>query len=607
MDALGDIEIPLGETFVGRAAVAGQVRQAPDLAAEEPDAHIDELMRHGWRSMVAVPLRHEDEIVGMLTVRRKTEGAVAAHTISLLETLAGQSAVAIHNARLFRELQSKTAQLEVASRHKSEFLASMSHELRTPLNAVIGFSDVLLDRMFGELNDRQAEYIQDIRDSGRHLLELINEILDLSRIEAGRMDLDVGVIDMVPLLNQCLGMVRDRADQHGIEVALEVDATLEPIEGDERKLKQVVLNLLSNAVKFTPDGGAVAMRATAGEGEVIVAVSDTGPGVAPADRERIFAAFQRGDRAARGDAEGTGLGLTLSRRIVDLHGGRLWLEDAPGGGSRFSFAVPACPSHRAAPDDIAPGEAAAVDVLVIEDDRRSADLLRVYLEDAGYSVTTAADGPQGIDAARQRTPSVVLLDLGLPGMSGWEVLAQLKGDQATAGVPVVIVSMLDEHGAGFALGAAEYLVKPVSQDTLLDAIRRCTPAPGGTVVTIDDDPVALDLAEAALVPAGWSVVRAADGAEGVAAVRRSRPDVVILDLLMPGLDGFAVVERLRSDPDLADVPIIVMSAKDLSRVDRARLEGKVNHLAAKGSLRQSELADLVERMARRGQRLQEAP
>jgi DNA-binding response OmpR family regulator len=250
-----------------------------------------------------------------------------------------------------------------------------------------------------------------------------------------------------------------------------------------------------------------------------------------------------------------------------------------------------------------------VDVLVIEDDRRSADLLRVYLEDAGYAVTTAADGYEGVDAARRRTPSVVLLDLGLPGISGWEVLAQLKGDAATAGVPVVIVSMLDEHGAGFALGAAEYLVKPVSQDALLDAMQRCAPVkPGGTVVAIDDDPAALDLVEAALVPAGWSVVRASGGQDGVDAVRRSRPDVVILDLLMPGLDGFAVVERLRSDPELADVPIIVMTAKDLSRIDRARLEGNVNHLAAKGALRHDELAALVERTGRRhAQRLQEAP
>jgi len=424
------------------------------------------------------------------------------------------------------------------------------------------------------------------------------------------MDLEIGIGDLGPLLHQCEGMVRDRADQHGIELSIEVDAQVGPVDGDERKLKQVVLNLLSNAVKFTPDGGSVAMHAAAEDGDMVVTVTDTGPGVLEADRERIFEAFQRGDRAARGNAEGTGLGLTLSRRIVELHGGRLWLEDAPGGGSAFAFAIPARPVSWPVPAPREPGEQpSGVHVLVIEDDRRSADLLRVYLEDAGYAVTTAADGHEGVDAARQRTPSVVLLDLGLPGMSGWEVLAQLKGDDATAGVPVVIVSMLDEHGAGFALGAAEYLVKPVSQDALLDAMQRCAPVPpGGTVVAIDDDPAALDLVEAALVPAGWSVVRASGGQDGVDAVRRSRPDVVILDLLMPGLDGFAVVERLRSDPELADVPIIVMTAKDLSRVDRARLEGKVNHLAAKGALRHDELAPLVERTGRRhAQRLQEAP
>ena len=612
MAALRGIEIPLGDTFIGRAALAGEAREAPDLALEAPDPHIDELLRHGWRSMVAVPLRHEDEIVGALVVRRRREGAVPAHTMSLLRTLADQSAIAIRNARLYRELERKTAQLEVASRHKSEFRASMSHELRTPLNAVIGFSDVLLDRMVGELNERQAEYVRDIRDSGRHLLELINEILDLSRIEAGRMELDTDAVELDHLLHQCVGMVRDSAGQHGLRLTVEIDTGLGAIEGDERKLKQVVLNLLSNAVKFTPDGGDVALRAVRRGEEVHVAVADTGPGVSAGDRERIFEAFQRGDRAARGNAEGTGLGLTLSRRIVELHGGRLWLDDAEDGGSIFSFAIPAAPPahpEQRGPAEIRGHRDTGVAVLVIEDDRRSADLLRVYLEDAGYAVTTVANGVEGLEAARRRTPSVVLLDLGLPGIDGWEVLAELKADPVTVGVPVVIVSMLDEHSAGFALGAAEYLVKPVSQDDLLDAMRRCTPArSGGTVVAIDDEPAALDLAEAALAPAGWTVVRASGGQEGIELVRRSPPDVVLLDLLMPDLDGFAVVERLRSDPALADVPIVVMTAKDLSRVDRARLDGRVSHLATKGSLRQGELAELVERMARpQAQRLQEAP
>jgi signal transduction histidine kinase/CheY-like chemotaxis protein len=602
VEALQEIEIPVGETFVGRAAAAGEALQAPDLAAEPPDPHVAELLRHGWRSMVAIPLRHEDEIVGALVIRRRRTGRVDADTVALLETFASQSAVAIHNARVFRELQRKSAELEVAGRHKSEFLASMSHELRTPLNAVIGFSDVLLDRMFGDLNERQAEYVRDIRDAGRHLLELINEILDLSKIEAGRMELDLGRVDLEQLLRQGIAMVHERADRHAVALQQSVAPDLGAVTGDELKLKQVVLNLLTNAVKFTPDGGTVSLRATRSGDDVRVEVADTGPGVPEHDRARIFEAFQRGDRGARASAEGTGLGLTLSRRIVELHGGRLWLACPPEGGSVFTVTLPAARDlvTPTASDGSPATRQDAVEVLVIEDDRRSADLLRVYLENAGYAVTIAADGEAGVRAARHRVPAVVLLDLGLPAMDGWEVLAALKGDPVTAETPIVIVSMLDEHGAGFALGAAEYLVKPVSQQELLRALLRWAPVdPRRTVVAIDDDETALALADAALTPAGWSVLTASGGEAGIELVRRASPDIVLLDLLMPGLDGFAVAEHLRADPELAEIPIIVMTAKDLSRADRERLRGSVEHLVPKGSLPHAELARLVERTGRR--------
>jgi signal transduction histidine kinase/CheY-like chemotaxis protein len=612
-ERLREITIPLGETFIGRAASAGEVRQATDFDLEPPDPHIVELRRHGWRSMVAVPLRREDEILGSLVIRRKVTGAFDPRTIDLLETLASQSAVAIHNARVFRELEEKTSELEVASRHKSEFLASMSHELRTPLNAVIGFADVLLDRLFGELNERQDEYVRDIRDSGRHLLELINEILDLSKIEAGRMELELGSIAVAEMLEHGVAMVRERAARKGIALTLDVAADVGAARADELKLKQVVLNLLTNAIKFTPDGGSVRVAASAADDEVVVAVSDTGIGIADDERERIFEAFQRGGRGARQSTEGTGLGLTLSRRIVELHGGRLWMESTLGAGSTFSFAVPAAPRAPAAPpapagsESLAPpspatgGEPSGT-VLVVEDDARSADLLRVYLEGAGHEVAVARDGIEGLELARRTRPRAVVLDVLLPRLDGWELLARLKRDADTAAVPVVIVSMLDERGAGFALGAAEYLVKPVDRDALLTAVSRCLERSGDgrTVVAIDDEALDLDLVEAALTPHGWSVARATNGEDGVELVRRERPSVVLLDLLMPGMDGFAVVERLRADPVVADVPIVVLTAKDMTAADRARLNGRISFLARKGTFREAELAALVSRLSAAG-------
>jgi signal transduction histidine kinase/CheY-like chemotaxis protein len=599
-EALRAVEIRLGETLIGRAAIDGELRQAPDLEREPPDPHVEELLRHGWRSMVVVPLRREHEIMGALVVRRRAPGAFPDKTMELLQTLADQSAVAIVNARVYRELAEKTRQLEVASAHKSEFLASMSHELRTPLNAVIGFSDVLLDGLFGELNERQDEYLHDIRDAGRHLLELINEILDLSRVEAGRMELERRAISLPDLLAQGLAMVRERAQRHGIALALDVSPDVGVVPADELKLKQVVLNLLSNAVKFTPEGGSVSVTARLDGGQACVSVHDTGAGIAAAEQEAIFEAFQRGGRGARDATEGTGLGLTLSRRIVELHGGRLWLqESALGHGSTFCFAIPlhaeALEPER--PAALEPGESGGP-VLVVEDDRRSADLLRLHLERAGYAVAVAGDGVAGLDMVGRLHPRAVVLDVLLPGLGGWDLLTRLKGDHATAAIPVIVVSILDEREAGYALGAAEYLVKPVDGDELLAALARVA-APGGrsTVVAIDDDPRQLELIDAVLTPKGWSVARADGGAEGLRLVRQLHPAVVLLDLLMGEPDGFQVVERIRADPALLDVPIVVLTAKEMTRADQERLKGRISHLAHKGAFTPAQLAELVGRIA----------
>ena len=616
VEALRTTRIHLDETFMGRAATSRQPQQAPDLDLEPPDPHIDQLRRAGWRSMLAVPLLWERDIIGALIVRSKVPGAISKHTADLLETLANQSAVAIRNARLFRELEDKTRQLEVASLHKSEFLASMSHELRTPLNAVIGFSDVLLERMFGELNERQEEYLRDIRNSGRHLLELINEILDLSKVEAGRMELEVAAVSVPDVIEHGRAMVRDRASRDGISIEFDVAPAVGVVWADELKLKQVVLNLLSNAVKFTERGGSVVLNARIVDDELHISVRDTGIGIAEDDQHQIFEAFQRGGRSARTSPEGTGLGLTLSKQIVELHGGRLWMTSRLGAGSTFGFAIPV-QQGRGQPVGNVPAEVAlpargidpeAGTVLVVEDDRRSADLLKLYLESAGFEVLVAGDGAEGLELARHRGPRAVILDILLPQVDGWDLLARLKADPKTADIPVVIVSMLDERGKGFALGATEYLVKPVGREEVLGALDRCTASASGarTVVVIDDDPVDLDLVDAVLTPEGYSVLRATGGEEGVALVRRECPAVVLVDLLMPDVDGFAVVERLRADPTTADVQIVVLTSKEMTRVDRERLAGQISYLAEKGAFGREELVDLVGRLARGRPRPSEA-
>lgn len=469
VEQLRSVRIVLDETLVGRAAKEQRPLSVTDLGSAELDPHLRVLYDAGWRSVLAVPMLREEQIVGALVVRRKRTGDFSEETVELLETFASQSALALLNARLFRELETRSAELEVASTHKSEFLASMSHELRTPLNAVLGFSEVLLERMFGEINERQEEYLRDIHGSGRHLLELLNEILDLSKVESGRMELEYTTVEVEPLLDNAASMLRERAGLKAIALTVEADGA-GVVEADELRLRQVVLNLVTNAVKFTGEGGSVVIRASRpGSETVTITVEDTGPGVPPEDRERIFESFQQGGRGASRE-EGTGLGLTLSRRIVELLGGRMWLESEVGVGSCFGFTLPASRPGGADWTGRVATTSDLADIVVIEDDRPSLDLLTAYLAGNAFRVTPARDGASGLEAVRRVKPAVVLLDIRLPGMDGWSVLKALKDDVATRDIPVVVVSIVDEHARGAALGAAAYLVKPVSRDALLSAL-----------------------------------------------------------------------------------------------------------------------------------------
>ena len=603
-DALRRARMGLDDTFIGKAATLGRPLELTDLRDAPLDPHLSVLTETGWRSLVAVPMLREGRIVGAMVIRRHTPGRIPQEIYDLLETFASQSALALINAQLYRQLERQSAVLAVASQHKSEFLANMSHELRTPLNAIIGFSEVLLERMFGELNERQDDYLRDIWSSGKHLLELLNDILDLSKIEAGQMVLNRSEFAVRESLEYCLSMVRERALNQRILLSLEVDSEVGLLDADRLRFRQVVLNLLSNAVKFTPEGGRVDVRASIRDQDLVVLVADTGVGVPAEDRERIFDSFQQGTRLS-GQAEGTGLGLTLSKRILELHGGRIWVESAAGKGSTFGFAMPAGvgePALKSVPQAVLdsgitlePALGARPTVVVVEDDRRSFDLLRVYLEAAGARVVSAGDGEEGLDTVRRLSPAGVVLDILLPGIDGWDVLAQLKADPGTAAIPVIVVSMIDERGRGFALGATEYLVKPVGKEQLLAALYRAAAMPEQkrTVVAIDDDPLAIELVRASLEPEGWTVLGAVTGQEGVALIRERKPSAVLLDLLMPGMDGFEVVEALRADPNTKSIPVVILTSKSMTRQDKERLQGRITYVARKTEFDLSGLAGLL--------------
>jgi signal transduction histidine kinase len=332
----------IGDGVVGRAAATRQPVEVPNILEERAYAPRMRQMleRYGFRASLAVPLLREDRIIGGLVVRRKSMGEFRPEVVELLKTFATQSVLAIQNARLFREIEAKSRQIEAANRHKSEFLANMSHELRTPLNAIIGFSEVLGERLFGELNEKQAEYTEDILSSGRHLLSLINEILDLSKVEAGRMELELTTFDLPLAIDNARTFVRERATRHGITVEVKVDERLGEFVGDERKIKQILLNLLSNAVKFTPEGGRIGINARQSNRAVEISVTDTGIGISAEDQPRIFEEFRQVGIDYEHKSEGTGLGLTLAKKFVELHGGKIWVESEVGKGSKFTFTLP---------------------------------------------------------------------------------------------------------------------------------------------------------------------------------------------------------------------------------------------------------------------------
>ena len=479
--------------------------------------------------------------------------------------------------------------LQQANQRKSDFLANMSHELRTPLNAIIGFSEVLKDDLVGELSDQQRDYVGDILSSGEHLLALINDILDLSKIEAGRMTLEPEPLVIAELLERSLSMVREKAMTHRIDLCVEIEPDLPAFQGDERKIKQIVFNLLSNAVKFTPDAGRVVLRAAridrAGAPALEISVTDTGIGISEEDQARLFESFVQIESPLTKRFEGTGLGLSLVKLLAQLHGGSIGVRSAPNQGSTFSVQLPWVDPTAPAGKPGSPlatarrSRRAKPLALVVEDEPRAAELLRVQLESAGLDVLHAADAGTGIRLAHEHDPDVITLDVLMPGMNGWDFLAAIKAESRFADTPVIIISIVAEKTKGLSLGAACVVQKPVDRLELATALASLGllpwRKPPAKVLVIDDDPAATALLSSYLQASGHEVLCAAGGREGIESARACEPDVVLLDLVMPGMSGFDVVDTLKGDALTRMIPIIVITAKDLSPEERNALDGHV--------------------------------
>jgi signal transduction histidine kinase/CheY-like chemotaxis protein len=466
-----------------------------------------------------------------------------------------------------RELTTRNEQIQHATKMKSRFLASMSHELRTPLNAIIGFSELLDSETAGAVNEKQKRFLGHIRTGARHLLQLINDILDLSKVEAGQLQIFPENALMRDLVHEVLPIVNPMAAIK--KITLEHPFADEPVgvHADRIRLKQVVYNLLSNAIKFTPQGGRVRMT-VADEGEWNrFAISDTGVGIKPEDLELIFEEFRQVSETTKGVREGTGLGLAITRRLVEQHGGKLWVESTFGAGSTFYFTMPKAKVTEIAVEAVTKKPDAPL-VLVVDDEPVARELLATYLTEEKFQVMTAANGPEAIEKARRHQPNVITLDILLANGSGFGTLYDLKTTTETSEIPVVVVSVVDQKKMGLALGASEYLIKPVQKDRLIDAVNKHVhvgPDQPARVLIVDDDRASLQLAASILESAGYTPQLAEGGGEALSMLAKTHIDAVLLDLMMPGMDGFQFLHHLRDHEAWRELPVFVFSAKDLTQ------------------------------------------
>ncbi len=536
--------------------------------------------------------------------------------ISRVQQFMTAVAAALDRARLLEQVKEANAKLVEADKHKSVFLASMSHELRTPLNAILGFSELLMDstnRQFPA--ETRRRFLEQIHSSGKHLLGLINDILDLSKVEAGQMELRLQLVAVREVVSQVLTTIEPLAVQK--EVTLEADAaSAGEIEADAGKFKQMLLNLLSNALKFTPQGGTVTISARRLADAVEIDVADTGIGIAESDHLRIFQEFQQVDSGMGRQQTGTGLGLSLTKRFAMLHGGDVRVVSELGKGSVFTLHMPLRAIQReknrpvrAMPAGHSNGDPSFPLVLVVEDDPLAAELLIRQLDRAGFRSEIVSKGSEVVAKAAAMQPAVITLDVLLPDLDGWEVLARLKHQEATRAIPVVVISVVDNPELGLALGAMDYFVKPVIARDLVARLGKfnLTHKMAGEkveVLVVDDERANRDWLAGILEPAGFNVISASGGAQAIELARSRKPDLVLLDLVMPDVSGFDVVEALRADPATRQMPIMVLTAKDLTQADKRHLNGQVSTILRRGSTGATDLIVMLQEVI--AQRVQAA-
>jgi signal transduction histidine kinase/CheY-like chemotaxis protein len=604
---LSRVRFQPGEGLGGRIVATGLPVMVGDYPAEYADSPFRSMvLEAGLRSWLGVPLEAHDTVMGVLYVISRTPQQFRDDDQQLLNALSDQAAIAIENARLYeqvrqhteeletlviertRELQEANRKLETASRHKSEFLANMSHELRTPMNAIIGFTRLVMRRSKEVLAPRQYENLEKILISADHLLSLINDVLDLAKVEAGRIEVYPSEFILQPIVAECLHTVEPMLKSERVRLVQNVEAGFPMLYTDQDKVKQILMNLLSNAAKFTHTG-TITVSACASNGAFTIAVADTGIGIPEGALEHIFEEFHQVDSSTTREYGGTGLGLAISRQLVRLMGGDITVHSTVGVGSIFTVTLPQRYSSPA-PEERLPDVPTRVQptatperrpvVLAIDDDPNVIELLQENLGEAGYEVIGALQGTEGLHKAQQLKPMAIILDILMPQKDGWQVLHELKTDAATRDIPVVLLSIVDQKALGYRLGAFDYLLKPFDREAILTTLGRIAPLRRSLLV-VDDDPHVVDLVRQLLEDQPYEIAAAPDGQAALEAIAQHQPEIILLDLLMPRLDGFGVLEYLHQTPRYRDIPVIVLTAKICTAEEQALLQERVHAVIQK--------------------------
>jgi len=549
------------------------------------------------RAEMGIALKLADRIIGALDIQADHINAFSTSDVAVLQILADQIAVAIDNAQSYELAQKAVIEMKEVDRLKSQFLANMSHELRTPLNSIIGFSRVILKGIDGQINDVQKQDLTAIYNSGQHLLNLITDILDLSKLEAGKMELQFTDINMGDLINSVMstavGLVKDK----NVKLLHLVPPDLPVVSADAIRIRQVLINLVSNASKFTDEGTITIVASPSispeGKPEIMVTVTDTGVGIAEGDRSKLFQPFSQVDDSPTRKTGGTGLGLSICRSLIDMHHGRIGLLHSEiGKGSTFYFTLPLPVPEPVQLLDPIQNELV---ILAIDDDTQVISLYERYLQPQGYMVIPVTDPKQALARTKEVKPFAITLDIMMPERDGWDVMRELKNDPATSDIPIIVCSILEEEEKGFSLGATDYLVKPFLQEDLLKAVSRLDRyGKINEVLVIDDDPADLRLVQKMLVDAGkFHVTIAEGGIKGWQAINNQHPDVIVLDLFMPDLNGFTLLDKMRSDELLKAIPVIILTGADLTVEQHRQLSDFGNQMLTKGYLRENDLLSIL--------------